>query len=94
MLVGTCPYYLYDRGEMLFCEGATVKYPDKASKKKCLNTYCCNEDCGYKHCTVYTVMEDYYERLYDGQDIQTFAKRKKKEGNLGRPTKFSGGKNE
>ena len=91
MLVGTCPYYLYDKGEMLFCEGATIKYPDKGSKKKCMESYCCNEECGYKNCSHYKIMEDYYRRLYDGEEIRLFAKHKYKESKIGRPSKFSGG---
>ncbi len=91
MLVGTCPYYLYDRGDMLFCEGATLKYPDKGAKKNCLHTYCCNEECGYKKCTLYGVMEDYYKRLYDGEQIEHIAKVREPGKKTGRPSKFNGG---
>ena len=90
MLEGTCPYYMYDRGDMLFCEGATLKYPDKGAKKNCMVSYCCNEECGYKKCTLYAVMEDYYERLYGGEKIERIPKPREPKKKTGRPSKFRG----
>ena len=69
MLVGMCPFYMYDRGNMLFCEGATLKYPDKKAKKDHLDCYCCNGDSGYKKCMVNSLLENYYERLYNGETV-------------------------
>jgi hypothetical protein len=76
---------------MLFCEGATLKYPDKGAKKSCLGAYCCNEECGYKSCTLYAVLEDYYQRLYAGEKIEHIAKQRTPGKKTGRPSKFNGG---
>ena len=92
MLVGTCPYYLYDRGDMLFCEGATLKYPDKSAKRECLHTYCCSEEFGFKGCTLHGILEDYYSRLYGEDRPEHKAAPRQAGAATGRPSKFNGGR--
>lgn len=92
MLVGTCPYYLYVKGNVLFCEGATLKYPDKKSKENYFQQFCCNDDCGYHKCTMNVILSDYYERLYNGEKIERFPEKKTvMKGKKGRRPKIEGG---
>lgn len=93
MLVGTCPYYMYDKGNILFCEGATLKYPDKKAKNDHLGCYCCSVENGYKKCTMNGILEEYYERLYNGDVIEPLMPEKvMRSGKRGRRPKMEGGR--
>ena len=92
MFVGTCPYFMYMKGGALFCEGATIKYPDKKARADFLDCYCCNEDHGYKNCKMHGVLEGYYNRLYSGEKIEPIISVKNRAtGKKGRCPRWEGG---
>ena len=91
MLVGTCPYYMYDKGNLLFCEGVTMRYPDKKSKKDYFTCYCCSENNGYEKCTMHNLLCDYYNRLYNGEVIEPIAKECEEKKKRGRKPRLAGG---
>ena len=65
-----CPFFVRDRGlsraskkYCMSCEGCALKFPDKQSKRLFVYKLCAHPD-GYKDCTMYKVLYDYYDRLY------------------------------
>ena len=67
-MVGMCPFYLYEKKGYLFCEGVTVKYPDKETQYVSKMRYCCNEEHGFMNCSVYKELNEYYNKRYKGDD--------------------------
>lgn len=57
-----CPYYKKENGSTMHCELATFHFPDKESKAQ-IKAHCCNFY-GYQQCTLYRVLNDYWERKY------------------------------
>ena len=62
-MVGTCPYYLYEKKGVVFCEGATVKFPDRAARMEFKSSNCCSENFEYKKCAICKTLEEYYSRI-------------------------------
>ncbi len=60
-----CPYYLHEKSSaVLNCELCKFRFPDAESKAQ-IKAYCCDFH-KYKECTLYRVMDSYYERKYKG----------------------------
>ena len=66
---GICPFFIRDRGlncskkYCVTCEGCSFKFPDNITRREFLYRFCAHPD-GYKNCTMYKVLCDYYNRLY------------------------------
>jgi hypothetical protein len=67
-----CPYYSKTssgtelrRGGRLYCEGATLKFPDAEARCEIVDTYCGNSG-GYKQCPIKVMLDHYYyDRKYN-----------------------------
>lgn len=58
-----CPFFMYERGTgTVRCELCKFYFPDKESKEQ-IKTYCCDMS-KYEECTLYKIMNAYYERKY------------------------------
>ena len=58
-----CPFYKHEKtSNGLKCELAVFHFPDAESKEQ-IKAYCC-DFCKYKQCTLYQVLNDYWERKY------------------------------
>lgn len=93
MMVGTCPFYLYEKSGVVFCEGATIKYPDKKSQHDVKVKYCCNEEHGYKNCSFYALLNNFYDRKMSGEKIVPLMEKpySQRKTNRGRKSKLEGG---
>ena len=61
-----CPYYQHEKTkDGLRCELARLYLPDAESKEE-IKAYCCDMD-KHKECTLYKVMNSYYDRKYEGR---------------------------
>lgn len=59
-----CPYFKKDRGGgVIYCECATLRFPDRNARREVVYTYCAHPD-GYNKCVLKQVMDRYYERKY------------------------------
>jgi hypothetical protein len=63
-----CPFYRKDNFERLYCEGATVKFPDREARIEIVEEFCCSE-VNHKNCPIYKMMVNYYDRKYEEYDI-------------------------
>lgn len=60
-----CPYFVYAKhGNTISCEIAKVNAPDKQARDEFLDKFCGNGD-GYKNCPFYTILDNYYKRIYE-----------------------------
>ena len=62
-----CPFAVGDKGGLRhYCEAGCIKLPDVESKQH-LKSYCCDlQKC--KQCTLYQMLDAYYERKYKEQN--------------------------
>ena len=67
-----CPFWKHEFKMATYCEGAKILHPNKAEKMSFKQTYCCNTDGGYKECTVYKIMTEYYEKLYESGEVSSY----------------------
>lgn len=58
-----CPFFNRAKDGRIQCEACTVRLPDRETREKCLRDICLNDE-GYKNCTFYKILCDYYDRLY------------------------------
>jgi hypothetical protein len=58
-----CPYYKKELNDRIRCEFATIKPPDKRTRREFVSEFCASED-NYKNCTFYKLLDEYYERKY------------------------------
>jgi hypothetical protein len=66
-IAGACPYFVKDKGDgYVYCECARFRFPDKKARRDIIYTYCAHPD-GYKECVLKKVMDQYYERKYNGE---------------------------
>lgn len=66
---GQCPYYIKESKSKsgilkVSCEGATLKLPDKKSRREFVYTYCAHP-CNYKTCPIYQYMDSFYKRKFE-----------------------------
>lgn len=61
-----CPYYVktvtrteQHHGGRLYCEGATLKFPDIEARSEIVEAYCGNGK-GYERCPIWLMLEHYY----------------------------------
>ena len=62
-----CPFYHKDTFEKLYCEGATVKFPDRDARSEIVDVFCCSA-ANHKNCPIYKMMANYYDRKYKEYD--------------------------
>lgn len=55
-----CPFYGKKNPDKLYCEGATVKFPDRTAGSDWVRDRCASEY-GYKNCPIYEMLMSYYE---------------------------------
>lgn len=58
-----CPFYRKDGADKLYCEGGTIKFPDKEARHEIVYNVCASEK-NYKNCTIYKMLMNYYDRKY------------------------------
>lgn len=61
-----CPFFKTAKDEFIRCEACRVKLPDRKARESCLHDICLNDE-GYKSCTFYKILCDYYDRLYSNK---------------------------
>ena len=60
-----CPFYHKDGLDKLFCEGGTIKFPDREARYEIVYNVCASER-NHKNCTLYKMLMGYYDRkVYD-----------------------------
>ena len=58
-----CPFYRKDTVDKLYCEGGTIKLPDREAKREILFDVCAGEK-SHKNCTLYKMLMNHYDREY------------------------------
>ena len=58
---GICPFYEKEKDGELFCEGATVFFPDKIGRREIVYRFCAHPQ-NYKICVIYKMLCGYYAR--------------------------------
>lgn len=66
---GECPFAQRLKGERIYCEIARITPPDGQAKKDLVRSYCAHKE-GYKDCTLYKVLMQYYDRIYGKEGNQ------------------------
>lgn len=56
-----CPYYKWDKKMQVYCEGGTVKLPDRDVFREYVGAYCSALD-GWESCSIARALTEYYER--------------------------------
>ena len=56
-----CPFYKRDSYLKLYCEGASLKFPDADARSEFVLGYCANS-CNWRKCPVAHCLENYYFR--------------------------------
>lgn len=56
-----CPFYVKDSREKMWCEGGTIKLPDREARHEIVMEYCSNMR-NYKNCTICRMLMNYYDR--------------------------------
>lgn len=56
-----CPFYKRDSYLKLYCEGASLKFPDADARSEFVLGYCANS-CNWRKCSVAHCLENYYFR--------------------------------
>ena len=56
-----CPFYRKDAVDKLYCEGGTIKFPDREAGHEIIYTICSSAE-KHKHCTLYKMLMNYYDR--------------------------------
>lgn len=59
-----CPFFSDARNGKVYCEAATIRTPDQQTYRDILYKYCAHPE-NYKECTLYKVLQRYYERKYN-----------------------------
>ncbi len=59
-----CPYYRFDFGQKVLCEGGHVSMPDAETQSEYVRAYCSSPD-GWRRCTVARAVSRHYERAED-----------------------------
>ena len=57
-----CPFFKKDAGLKVYCEMATLRFPDVESKEQFVAACCDMRGC--KECPLYKTLNAYYERKY------------------------------
>ena len=56
-----CPFYLKENNGKLYCEGATLKFPDRTTRNETVDKYCSSME-NYNRCMICKMLMAYYER--------------------------------
>lgn len=56
-----CPFYRKDGVGKLFCEGGTIKFPDREARHEIVYDLCASEK-NHKNCPLYKMLMHYYDR--------------------------------
>lgn len=56
-----CPFYKRDSYLKLYCEGGTIKFPDKDARSEFVLKYC-SDSCNWRKCPIAHFLENYYFR--------------------------------
>lgn len=56
-----CPFYRKEQNGKLYCEGGTVKFPDRIARREIVYEFCASPD-NYKNCTICKMLMNYYVR--------------------------------
>ena len=59
----TCPFFKWDKQQLVGCEGGKLCFPDKESAIAYMDTYCAHDENGWKKCSVAASLLEYYDRL-------------------------------
>ena len=62
-----CPFYCREKDKKLYCEGGTLRFPDRISRREIVYKYCASSD-NYKNCTICQMLMNYYERKEQEND--------------------------
>ncbi len=55
-----CPYYRYDNGRGVRCEGGRLKLPSGEAEREYIRTYCADH-LGWRRCTISRAITRFYE---------------------------------
>lgn len=58
-----CPFYRKDGTDKLYCEGGTIKFPDREARHEIVYNVCASAE-NHKNCTVYKMLMNHYDRKY------------------------------
>ena len=61
---GICPYFRKENRGRVYCEGATLKFPDKEARRDIVYRFCAHPT-GYNDCPLKQAMDGYYQRRYE-----------------------------
>ena len=56
-----CPFFVKETSGRMYCEGGTIKFPDRLVRKEFLCEYCSNEN-NHTNCMIYQTLMRYYDR--------------------------------
>lgn len=59
-----CPYFKLRTRRQISCEGAIIRLPDRQGLSDFAQAFCASAE-GYKKCTFYKLLGEYYDRKYD-----------------------------
>ncbi len=60
----TCPFWKWDKGNTVSCEGCRVNFPDGGAKRGYITRYCASLT-GWKGCSIAGSLLAFYERTGD-----------------------------
>ena len=67
---GTCPYINeVGKEKRIVCEGMKFAFPDKQAKREIIYGYCAHPT-GWRECPFKKMMDNFYERKYNGDGKQ------------------------
>lgn len=61
---GICPYFRKENRGRVYCECATLKFPDKEARRDIVYRFCAHPT-GYNDCPLKQAMDGYYQRRYE-----------------------------
>lgn len=60
-MIMQCPFYKRDNYLKLYCEGATMRFPDAKARSEFVLNFCAN-NINWKKCPIAHCLENYYDR--------------------------------
>lgn len=63
-IAGECPYYMYEKAGVTYCECAKMHFPDRLARRGFLYRYCAHPT-NFRSCPFKLMMDNYYERRYE-----------------------------
>lgn len=67
-ITGQCPYFQFEKDGKTYCEGAILRWPDRAARRGYVYSRCASSCGGWRQCEVYRYMEAYYNGRKAGKE--------------------------